>query len=292
MAFFRMCLDHLGGAYRDARMVAAFGDHSEAAIPDHWRRWFERIEVVWAHPVGADNPWYDAQHRVRFEIIRPDADLAVICDADVSILSDFDSLAQDVIRSDAIAAVIAHYHGWCEYSMGDPVKDWQDLSHEILGRPIELEHRYTLLNLDAPLQVPFYFNFGVMIGTPTALAAFHAKDQMLRPAVEAKVGRWWGPQVSAAFACAELDQSKLALPMRYNFPNDPIADANYPAELQNIVFVHYLRKDQFDRQKIFASRDGFDALLAMDLTGSNAVFQQHIARVTGGVYPFANRDPG
>ena len=75
--------------------------------------------------------------------------------------------------------------------------------------------------------------------------------------------------------------------MRYNFPNDPTADTLYPEEMQNIIFMHYLRHRHFDRNRIFAESQAFDTFMAAELYGSNEIFRRHVAQLTGGVFPFA-----
>ena len=77
-----------------------------------------------------------------------------------------------------------------------------------------------------------------------------------------------------------------ALPMRWNFPNDPIADRMYPQELEHVVFLHYLRGQAFRRDRVFADAQAFARFLDRPVEGSNAVFQRAVARITGGRYPF------
>src|SRR5204862_6104539 len=73
----------------------------------------------------------------------------------------------------------------------------------------------------------------------------------------------------------------------YNFPNDELAEARFPEELENVTIFHYLRTDRFDRQQIFASAEGYREFLGIDLAGSNKVFRSRVAELIGGEYPFA-----
>ncbi len=74
--------------------------------------------------------------------------------------------------------------------------------------------------------------------------------------------------------------------MRYNFPNDPVADAMYPDELSSALVIHFLRTDRFDRHRIFASASAFRDFLDLPLGGSNRILQQRVAKITAGNYPF------
>jgi hypothetical protein len=75
--------------------------------------------------------------------------------------------------------------------------------------------------------------------------------------------------------------------MRFNFPNDRRADRVHGAELDRAVLIHYLRNDLFDRHRIFSEQPAFDQFLSMKLEGSDRIFQDRVAQVTGGRYPFA-----
>lgn len=287
MAFFRLCLKRLVGACRNARMVCVFGDHEEAVVPARWRPWFEDIEVHWAHRPGEANPSHVLQHNMRFELLDPQADVSFICDADVAMVRAPDALAKRLLQDPALAGVIAHVH------FPDPSREtrdieaeWSELAEATIGRPLERPYRYTLLSPDVPHRIPFYINLGVLAGPPSLLRRFHERDLQIRPIVAQRLGHWWAPQVSLALTCADLALPTLALPMRYNFPNDATADGLYPKELEEVVLMHYLREQHFKRGQIFAGSAAFQQFLALKLEGSNHVFQQFVHSATGGAFPF------
>jgi len=286
IAFFRLCLNHLGGDYKHARLVATFGDHTEESIPERWQPYFENIDVVWAHPIGADNPMYKAQHYCRFEVMRSDADIVIICDADTALIRPFPELIEQCKHKPSIFGVIAHYHfPWPERGKM-PETDWSELSQNITGKKIVLEHAYTLKPLGSPLDSPFYINYGFLAGTPSLLKRVYDRDIELQSKVAEYLGEYWGPQVSLALTLADLNLPRKALPMRYNFPNDRKADELYPEELQNAILIHYLRNNVFDRHKVFASQSGFQEFIEMNLEGSDRGFQKHVKKVTNEQYPF------
>lgn len=293
IAFFRLCLDHLGGVCQQARVVAVFGDHTTTKLPTRWARHYHNIEVVWAHPVGAHNPGYQAQHLRRFEIMREDADLVFICDADTAFLRTPDMLIRLLMERPALAGVIAHYpftfkrrsFPWLARRFSE--RHWARLATATIGKPMAMPHRYSLLPDEAKLRAPFYINYGLLAGTPELLAQFYHRDLQLQNQASEQVGPFWGPQVSLALTCADLGLPTVALPMRYNFPNDEVADRLHADELQQVVMMHYLRVTHFRRDQIFAEKENFDRFLKLELSGSNRVFQDHVALVTGGAYPFA-----
>ncbi|WGW06055.1 hypothetical protein [Tropicibacter oceani] len=283
---FRLCLDRLGPDEAAARLVCVFGDHQSETIPARWQPYFDRIEVHWAHAPGADNPCHAAQHNMRFDLLDPGADLSLLCDADVAVMAPVTPLAQSLSEIPSLAGVIAHMHFPWGDRPRDPARDWPELAQAVLGRDLARPYRYTLMPADRPPETPFYINFGMFAGPPALLAAFHARDMELRPKVAAHLGEWWAPQVSLALTCADLNVPLRALPMRYNFPNDPRADRQYPDEMAQTVFLHYLRGQEFRREEVFADNSAFQAFLQKPMEGSNALFQRFVAGVTGGRYPF------
>lgn len=291
IAFFKLCLDRIGGDYANARIVAVFGDHNIEAIPGEWRRYFEDIEVEWAHPLGAVNPHHRAQHDRRFEIIRQDADLAFLCDADVALMTPLDDLVHNLIARPALAGVIAHYHFPWHGRVADPNVDWPEISIAVIGRDIDRPYRYSLLGKDTPPVAPFYINYGFLAGSPGLLKEFYLRDRQLRPLVADLIGHWWAPQVSLALTCADLQLPTVALPMRYNFPNDPVADNLYPEELDGVLLMHYLRLNEFKRDEIWVSENKFLELIESRFHGSNEIFRNFVKNATNGNYPFYRQIP-
>lgn len=286
MAFFRLSLDHLGGDEAAARLVCVFGDHDSETIPERWKPWFERIEVHWAHAIGAENPSHLAQHLIRFDLIDPQADAVFLCDADVAPLAPMAPLVRDMLAAPALMGTIGHYHFPRDGQTGVPAQDWEEIAQRVLGRSLDLSYRYSMHPPESTDRAPFYLNLGVLAGTPALLRQFHQRDQELRPKVAEIVGDWWAPQVSLPLTCADLDLPVRAIGMRWNYPNDPKTDAAYPEEAANIGFLHYLRPHQFRRGEIFADPAAFQAFLDKPLSGSNATFQAHVRAVTQGIFPF------
>jgi len=291
IAFFRLCLNNLGGHYSAARLVAVFGNQDEDQLPPRWERHFNGIEVEWVQkPCGSD-PNHKLQHERRFDLIREDADFAFMCDADVAIQNQFDSLLAELLIKPALVGVIAHYHfPWGERKRL-PEVDWVELSMKILGKEINRPYRYTLYPEGEDHRAPFYINYGLFGGTPDLLKQFFARDRIIQPKIAEIVDGWWAAQISIALTSFDLDLPVRSLPMRYNFPNDAIADNLYPEELKNVVFMHYLRNQHngqptFYRHKIFVNEMEFRNFIEGNYEGSNSVFRDFVLNITNGKYPF------
>lgn len=285
LALFRLALDRLGGDYAAARVVAVFGDNVLAPVPREWRLAMDRIEIHWVEPALFVARSYLAQGNRRFDLISHDADLAVICDADTLMMAPFDTELLNIVGTRAVAGVIAHYHFPWERGTNEAVDDWQAISTEILGHRISLSHAYTLTGT-GKIEAPFYVNFGFVAGTPAGLADVWEAMSAIEKRVEMVLGNYFASQVGLALAVAESGVASHALPMRYNFPNDPKAERFWPEEAKRVILMHYLRSDCFNRQDIFASPAAFDAFLALDLNETNKVFRDYVRTLTRGVYPF------
>ena len=289
IAMFRLGLDAIGGAYRAARLAAVFGDKRITGVPEKWKAAFERIDVEWADPSLVESFGYRAQSDRRFDVIRPDADVVVSCDADTLLVRPFEQATMDAVVNGALGGVIAHYHFPWAHSSGDPRADWDSISQSVYGISIDTPYRYTLAEFAERARCPFYVNLGLLIGSPRTFRRLNEGCKEIKEAVIKILDNRFYEQVMVALAASKADIRTIALPFRYNFPNDPVADEKYFSELQHVRLIHYLRTERFDRHQIFAEQSAFNAFMKLDLSGSDLVFQSYVRDLTGGVYPFSKR---
>jgi hypothetical protein len=289
VAMFRLALDALGGIYERARVVLCLGDPPASPLPDRWRAHLRRVDVVWAPPeLCRANGGPGGR---RYDELDPSCDLAFLCDADTLPMRAFapDDLRRFVDQP-AIRGVIAHYppplqdESGNDYSARGPEWFWQFIASRTLGSPLPLDHSYSLL--PAPCPCPFYVNYGVVIGTYDLLKILAGQLAWIRPRIRETLANRFVGQISLAVGCVAARLAVEALPMRYNFPNDRLADSIYPEELEQVVMMHYLRVDRFDRHRIFTSPEEFQGFLQLDLEGSDLVVQRRVRDITGGRYPF------
>lgn len=283
IAFFRLALDALGGMYRRARLVAVFGDVTVTGLPAVWAPYYHNIDVVWAAPEDFKRLSYLAQGDRRFEVYRPDADLVILCDADTVIMRSFTWLAARLRLKPALGGVLAHYHFPWSSSTGDAARDWNIISKLVIGKEIATPYRYSL---DQIKPAPFYVNYGVFIAPPKLMSKFHSRYREILPRVHEIIGNVFSGQVTISLTVHDLGLPTLALPMRFNFPNDRLADNMYPTEMNSIVFMHYLREGTFNRQKIFSCEVEMNKFLGLELAGSDRLFQKFVTKLTDGHYPF------
>lgn len=301
IAFFRMSLDALGEQGLRARVVAVFGADVVGALPARWAVHFERIEVAWADPEEYRKLSYHATVLRRYQLLDPEADLCCLCDADTVLLRPIPlAFLEEIEQRPTLNGVVAHLPFPIDRdSRGAdgqpglfpgmaPGLAWERLAAIFLGHPISRPLHYTLRGRGEDDRAPFYINYGFLAGTPRLLGRLHPRLLELHQPIAEILGNVFCGQVAVALAVEQAEKLPWrALPMRYNFPNDRDADRLYPEELEQVIVMHYLRTDHFDRHRIFSERAAFHEFLALDLVGSDRVFQDHVRRVTGGDFPFA-----
>ena len=291
-AIVRRQLDRLGGDYARARLVFCFGVSEPGPIPERWVPHYENIEVHWADTEEFRRDGNGAQGYKLFQLLDPMADISMICDADTLVLNPFPTAFFDEMRSSpAICGAIGHYPPPLSHDgpaiaelPSDDLGLWSLLADRILGRPIAMRHAYSLLRPLRPC--PFYINHGVVAGPPALLAALFEEMRDIIPRIRSVLDNDFCDQLGITLGIERRGLPCRPLPMRYNFPNDPIADELYQEELANVVVMHYLRTDHFDRHRIFHKETEFAHFMRAPLSGSNAIFREYVRQLTGGQFPF------
>jgi hypothetical protein len=263
-----------------------------------WRPFLHAVEVQWTPSwrYERDGDW--AQSDDVFRCAPRDADVLVALDADTYPIRALEPLIDRVHTAGAVAGVVAHYPtilgSSARETPGAPTlrRAWEDLAAGLIQSPLDFAFTHTLVGLDRPAReryTPFYLNFG-MVAFPRAdfdrVAPLYLD---LRPRIFARMtGGDFSGQAALTLAITEAGCRQWALPLRYNFPNDTIAESRYPDELASVVLVHYLRTDVIDRHRIFAGPDDYHAFVSSPLEGANGVLQSAVLATFGRDYPFGD----
>ena len=73
--------------------------------------------------------------------------------------------------------------------------------------------------------------------------------------------------------------------MRYNWPNASDAARLYPEEVPKICVLHYLRRTDIQRERIFSERESFEQFLQTRFTDvGNQLLQERVRKLTNGVF--------
>jgi hypothetical protein len=260
---------------------------------DAMRRWLPQLadvdlEILAAERFRADG--YMAQAERRLSVAASEADVFVLLDADTFLIGDLEGALDAVVEKGAVAGVLAH-HGFPTAAGRSTVRDWRRVAAGLLSQPLRVTHAYSLVLPaagDETRLCPFYLNAGVVMISARAIEPLYGLYRRLRPEVASRLKEpYYAGQVALALAIQELALPALPLPMRYNFPNAPRAEALYPDELAEVRVIHYLRTSAIERSGLFVSAERYRAFLDQPLKGTNRTLQAAVARVLGPDYPFS-----
>jgi len=322
VGMFRLSLNSLGGIYKDADIILSLGGNEIGDIPDRWASYFgDGIKLYWADPIQFQKIGIRAQGDNKWRYNYKDYDLVVFFDADTMLIKPLDELLFATKEENTVTGVIAHYPFPCGKDE-NPSDLWHFLAKEFTGKDIQLNYSYSLLQNYAkksPLKLdrdvlrmwrqlpskvqswfsrvidtnskntncPFYLNFGFVAMTPEVLMTIRESYLDIRskiiPFLTMPI---YSGQIALTLAIHKHDVPTCSAGIKYNFPNDPLAEKLYPDQLKEISVIHYLRTQKFDRQKIFTTEEAFNEFLFLELEGSNKVFQNYIRNLTKGKYPF------
>jgi len=206
-------------------------------------------------------------------------------------VSDLEDVLDAVAEAGSVAGVIAHYPTVLNFAFDSQRETWARLAEGLTHAQLNFAFAHTLMASDAPDQhrlTPFYLNFGVVFFPRTAFQSVADRYLAIRPRL---VGRMrdsdFSGQVALTLAIADAGVSTWALPMRYNFPNDPIAEQMYPDELASVVVYHYLRTVAFNRHEIFVDATRYAQFLDAPLSGVDRCFRDAAKAIAGPTYPFS-----
>ena len=285
VAMFRMGLDALGPPYSESQVILTIGADEGTVVPPRWRQSLNRVEVNFVQRTADAS--FRGQVAGRWSMVPSDVDVVVLGNADTLAIARYDELVGVVHTHQLVAGAIVHSPLRFPDGMSNEA-GWRMLANRLLDRDIECDHHTTLPNShEGSTATPYYVNGGAVFIGGELFKRLRPVYLRIEPTVAGMIADpRFSHQASLALAIRATDAPRIAMEMRYNFPNDPRADELYPDDSADIRTLHFLRTTEFDRQKIFADADGFARFLALRLGGSNAVLQRRVRELTGGRYPF------
>ena len=291
IAALQLALRRLPWTRWQADIVVCFGGTAglEATFQlSRWLPYLADVTVVFPRKRATDAV-YDGQIDELYRAAPADADVLVRADADVLPVANLEPLLDLVLERSAIAGVTAHYPFPAPPGIGNR-EAWDAVAQGFLDAPLRFEHSYSLVTPDvsqAEQACPFYLNDGIVLFAREYFDRFAPLYLDTRPQLTDRlVDPYYAGQVALALSAARISLPSLALPLRFNFPNDPTAGERYPEELENAVVFHYLREDQFDRRQIFRWRETYSVFLTRSLNSANARFRDSVRTLFGDEYPF------
>jgi hypothetical protein len=294
VAALRLAVQRLRWSRWEPSLHLYTGGPYDPAELEEWRPHLDGVELHWSSAArfALDGDW--AQSDDVFASAPPHADVLMAMDADTFPVDALESVVEEVCEAGVIAGVVAHYPPFPqgqEATSAPSIRDaWRQLSQGLLDAPLDFSHSHTLMGAEIQPELraaPFYLNFGVVFFRRDVFRRIGPLYLAIRPQLMKRMHfPDFSGQVALTLAISAERSKTLALPMRYNFPNDPIAERMYPTELEHAVVFHYLRTSAFDRHQIFATAKQYEKFLALYLEGVDRRFQDAVRTIIGERYPF------
>ena len=267
-----------GGVLADTRIVVTAGADEEPfdlAGANPWARHYP-VEWRWLDRHLYRKYLYWGTRAQRF-CYRYRADVVLMLDPDILVVRPFDDLIDEVAAADAFSGITAH---------ASPVRgdfSWEHLfAAGGLGVPLlQCEHSgFGLVFEDASRRLcPPYFNLGVLASPASHVrrigrTIFRELDTVM------PIEDFFRAQTSLLLAMVRQQIPWQLMSLKYNFPNDLRFLERYRSEFEDMRLVHYLRKDQFDKEADFASpRQIGELIQRQDLHKVNRAFMDRLTPV-------------
>jgi hypothetical protein len=277
--FMAASLRRIGGVLADHEFVVCVGGDEEP--DDLYERvpWSKNYPIIWR---WADRERFrqDGYWETCREICRQPArgGYLMYADADVIFVRDFSDLLDDLDRSPAVAGVIAHAP---PFGKTLPMEIWEKLfkDYGITTPPSIHEHTGWGFMVNAPEHryTPVYFNFAMVLAPAEIMNQISAEIVTAEDFVNRSLTTFFRFQIALTLTIQKKSLPSRALPLRYNFPNDPGFDQKYPDELADVRVLHYLRCETVHRENDFADLERVAALIRRrDLEGSNEILRRRL----------------
>ena len=280
--FMAASLRRLGGIVGDHQIVVFVGADEEARDLNEALPWSCNYPIIWR---WADREGFrrDSYWETSREVFRhPTRARFIMCvDADVIFVRDFSEVLTDLEQKPAVAGVIAHA---TPFRNCVPLQMWQRLADAYGVSLPEASYEHTGWGFMAThpnyRYTPAYFNFGMVVAPSEVMAKVSADIAAADEVVTKNLDTFFRFQIALTLTIQKHQLPVCALPLRYNFPNDPKFEKKYPDELRDIRILHYLRCEIVHRETDFETLARVDALVRRsDLSGSNEVLRECIEKL-------------
>lgn len=253
-----------GGPLRNSRIVVTVGAEERSDLTDQlsWSR-DHGVEWRWLDPglFARHNYWATAVERFRQPF---ESQYVLFLDADVLAIAPPEFATSPVTETGGIAGLITHVAPF-EPSVQN-FQGWSGLTRAAgLGNPplVARHSGWGLMDWDLERQyTPPYFNLGVLFCSSDTARALGSRIYEEMTIVDGVLTTVYRCQIALTLAILRLGIPWYELPLRLNFPNDPLFVRGYPAEARRVQLLHYLREDEMNRTTDFENDDALRAAVA------------------------------
>lgn len=295
IAAFNFAVKRLKWTHWLPTILVCFGeglDRDAYEAYDNWRAYLKDPTIVFASESQPNEYWHNQMDGI-YRWAPRDADALVRMDADTLPVGNLEDILDLVVERSAIAGTIAHYRFPAAPGVSNQ-EAWLKAAEGLTPKPLQFDYNYALVGTDVNAQdrsTPYYLNDGCVFFARRYFDEFVPLYLDMRPKIMKRLeAPWFACQVALTLAVASIDLPAIALPLRYNFPNDEVASDRYPEEMRAAVVMHYLNRKEFNRHDIFRSADSYSDLMSKPLNAPNEAFRLAVLKIFGKAYPFSVKE--
>ena len=293
-----LSLRSLGSPYDSAQMLVSVGDYADLDMVRAANAWSEDFPIEWrAVPHELFREYSYTGTGVDRFLAPSEADVILLCDADVCLVGRIDHLIDRVGQRGRrhMAGLQAHFTPFRgDAACDNPFRgnaayndaEWRRLfANAGLPEP-SLTTRYSGDVADVMGRAPPYFNYGLLAFNREAFSAVAPLSEYYgRMAWELMNGHVFSAQTGVSFLAAAAQLEIESVSFAYNCSNDElpfIAPDEYRIDTSDdIRVIHYLRTDQFDRRNFLVNPSAYEAFLsAENLNRVNTRLRDHILKLS------------
>jgi hypothetical protein len=124
-----------------------------------------------------------------------------------------------------------------------------------------------------------YWNTGVVYGSRWFLTELWPDIEDALNYVYGSVGSYFLDQIALSLAVIKHGIPHGDFDARWNFPNQPAFEQAFPDQLADVRWIHFLRKNDVDREADFHDHDAVrNFILQTQLKGSNEILRKAVAK--------------
>ncbi|WP_269933108.1 hypothetical protein [Aminobacter sp. HY435] len=289
-----MSLARLGPPFSSARIIVSVGDGADYETVLRQVPWSHDYPLEWRiadHESVRVNPLI-ASGNDRYEE-SPRADVVVMCDADTCVVNRFDNLLAALVSAPpSVAGLQAHFQPWPKPIAAINDALWNSLLARIgvVGEWKDLG--YSLASDGSRGRCPAYFNYGFVAFNRLAfqriapLAAKYSEIAREFLISEYPEGIGFQAQIGLSLAIAASGTNVIQLGHAYNCANDDLVLANGLGDLDEVKVIHYLRTQEFDRNRFLCDRQSFQSFTAVPLKNPiSEKLRRHVVGLANAFYP-------
>jgi hypothetical protein len=259
-------LARLGAPYAEAKIHVSVGELPDERDVAAANSWAAAYPVEWCVVPGevhaqVPGPWW-ASGQGRYACAS-DADIVILCDADICPVARFDELLAELDQPQAVVAGL-QAHG-TPFRNADNDGLWRMLLEAADAGEAELRSHYSLDVARVQGFAPAYFNYGFVAFNA---AAFRSIAPLVAPMLRLVCARLpenrFAAQIALALAVAKLGPRVVPLGHELNCANDDRLLAHDLVRMDDVRVIHYLRGAEFDRHDFLCVVERFAAFVGSE----------------------------